>query len=246
MNKPETGRFGAHTATLYRPTLRPRIAVLTVFDDGKTDGEIIRIRGNRFILGRSEGDFLIPHDGRISARHVEITRQFIGGLCRWVITDLQSTNGLFVRVSHTILSDRAEFLVGKGCYRFEAPSAAQPATIEPLSANVPRAGTRAWGDDAAPVQHPVLVEVVTGGSGTRMLLNRPECWIGSDSACTICRADDPFCEPWHVRLYQHGTGWHAENNKGLNGLWLRVPQITVENACLFQIGEQRFRLKVGG
>jgi len=29
-------------------------------------------------------------------------------------------------------------------------------------------------------------------------------------------------------------------------LWFKVPQITVEDGCLFQIGEQRFRLKVGG
>ena len=30
----------------------------------------------------------------------------------------------------------------------------------------------------------------------------------------------------------------------LNGLWLRMPQITVESVAQFQIGEQRFQLKV--
>jgi hypothetical protein len=47
------------------------------------------------------------------------------------------------------------------------------------------------------------------------------------------------------RRYGQG-GWQAQNNKSLNGLWLRVPQVTVEDGCLFQIGEQRLRLKIGG
>lgn len=55
------------SAVPYRPTVRPPMAILVVFDDGRTDGEIIRIRDHRFIIGRSEGDLVIPFDGRISA-----------------------------------------------------------------------------------------------------------------------------------------------------------------------------------
>jgi hypothetical protein len=36
----------------------------------------------------------------------------------------------------------------------------------------------------------------------------------------------------------------AEHNKTPNGLWLRMEQITVEATVQFQIGEQRFQLKV--
>src|SRR6266436_4682424 len=46
-------------ANPYRPTVRPPIALLTVFDDGTTEGQMIRVRGDRFIIGRSEGDLLI-------------------------------------------------------------------------------------------------------------------------------------------------------------------------------------------
>ena len=57
--------------------------------------------------------------------------------------------------------------------------------------------------------------------------------------------DDPFCDPKHVRLYRGSKGgWHAEHNKTQNGLWLRMTQITVESMIQFQIGEQRFKLKV--
>jgi DNA-directed RNA polymerase specialized sigma24 family protein len=60
-----------------------------------------------------------------------------------------------------------------------------------------------------------------------------------------------FCKarykPQHVRLYRDANGaWHAQNNKSPNGLWYRVPQIMVNDACLFQIGEQRLRLRAGG
>ena len=113
----------ARSASPFRPTARPPVAVLTVFDDGRTDGEVIRIREPRFIIGRTEGDLRIPLDGRMSARHVEITHQNVGGLHRWVVTDLQSTHGMFVRVSRTVLADKAEILVGNGRYRFDAPQA---------------------------------------------------------------------------------------------------------------------------
>ena len=38
--------------------------------------------------------------------------------------------------------------------------------------------------------------------------------------------------------------WHAEHNKTQNGLWLRMSQIVAESMIQFQLGEQRFRLKV--
>jgi hypothetical protein len=75
--------------------------------------------------------------------------------------------------------------------------------------------------------------------------HKSEYWIGSDPSCPICRADDPFCEPKHVRLYRASRGgWHAEQHKTPNGLWLRMQQIIVESLAQFQIGEQRFQLKV--
>jgi len=120
----------AQAVSPYRPTLRPPVALLTVFDDGKNDGEVIRIRDQRFVIGRTEGDLKIPIDGRISAHHVDITLQAIGRIHRWVVTDLQSTHGMFVRVSRAVLSDRSEFLVGNGRYRFETPQGLAEATVE--------------------------------------------------------------------------------------------------------------------
>ena len=84
----------------------------------------------------------------MSARHVEITHQIVGGLHRWVVTDLQSTHGMFVRVSRTVLADKAEFLVGNGRYRFDAPQvdAGRDGRLRPGDAELrarPTAGTTA-------------------------------------------------------------------------------------------------------
>lgn len=228
----------------YRPTTRPPIAILTVCDDGKNEGEVIRIRDTKFVIGRTEGDLRIPIDGRISARHVEITLQAVGGAHRWVVTDLQSTHGMFVRVSRTVLNDQAEILVGGGRYRFEAPQGQPSANLNEGSEAAGFDHTRGWTDGPSPFRPPVLSELIGDETGNRLLLVKPEYWIGSDPSCQIDRANDPFCEPRHVRLFRdpHGN-WHAEHNKTLNGLWIRMSQIVVEAAVRFQIGEQRFQIK---
>lgn len=56
------------STSAYRPTQRPLIAILTVFDDGKSEGESLRLWTDRFVVGRSEGDFLLPHDAFPPAR----------------------------------------------------------------------------------------------------------------------------------------------------------------------------------
>lgn len=235
------------TAAAFRPTLRPPIAVLTVCDDGRAEGEQFRLRDGRFVIGRTEGDLLLPHDGMVSSRHVEITRQTVGGQPRWIITDLQSTNGLFVRVSRTVLVDRAELLVGKGRYRLLAPTSEGGATADYTPPEGARNTTQAWGNDGAAPAIPALVELVGNAISNRVLLLGQEYWIGTDPACAICRVNDPFCEPRHARLWRDAKGqWQVEQSKTVNGVWFRVPQVVCESTVQFQIGEQRLRLKVGG
>jgi pSer/pThr/pTyr-binding forkhead associated (FHA) protein len=232
------------SANLFRPTVRPPIAMLTVCDDGKLDGEVIRIRDHKFVIGRTEGDLKIPIDGRISSRHVEITLQDIGGVHRWAVTDLQSTHGMFVRVSRTVLADRAEFLVGNGRYRFDSPQSLAEATTE-LPNPTASGETQGWDGGPSPFRPPAVTELLGNEIGNRMLLVKPEYWIGADPTCQISRRDDPYCEPRHVRLYRTPNGsWYAEHNRTQNGLWLRMSQIVVDSVVRFQVGEQRFQIKV--
>ena len=225
----------------FGPSLRAPIAMLTVCDDFEPEGELVRVRSERFVIGRSEGDLVIPHDPLISGRHLEITRQKHAGVWRWIVTDLQSTNGIYVRVSKSALGGKAEFLVGKGRYRFESPEENRPETVDHLPS-----ASRTQAADGGPLTQPTLTEIVGGAIANRFLLNRAEYWIGSDPNCGICRADDPFVDGRHARLFRDGTGrWQIEHQRSVNGIWLRVPQILVESTCQFQAGEQRFRLRIG-
>ena len=103
----------------FQPVQRPGIATLVVLDDGEEEGEILRIRRESFIIGRVQGDLVIPHDGNISGKHAEIVRRFEAGQWHWYLRDLQSTNGTFVRVAGGILRDGQEVMIGRSCYRFE-------------------------------------------------------------------------------------------------------------------------------
>src|SRR5262249_17585279 len=90
---------------VFRPARRPSMALLCVHDDGSEDGEVFRLRTDRVVIGRSEGDIVIPHDTMMSSRHAELARQLDDGRQRWFLTDLQSTNGTYVRVSNAILKN---------------------------------------------------------------------------------------------------------------------------------------------
>ncbi len=231
----------------FRPTVRPPAATLIMCDDGESTGEVFRLRGDRFIIGRTEGDLQLPDDEQISSRHVALTRQVVSGQTRWVVTDLQSRNGLFVRVSKAPMTHMSEVLIGGGRYRLEIMqhAGAQTAAFEDAPARAPT--TLAFQNNDV-LGSEMLTEILAGGSGTRIMLNRDQYWFGSDPECEICRRQDPFVSGKHASLVrsQRGT-WMLQSNSTVNGIWLRMPQVVLEQGkkCEFQIGEQRFRLRYG-
>jgi pSer/pThr/pTyr-binding forkhead associated (FHA) protein len=244
--RPSAPKIEMRPAEAFRPTARPPLALLTVFDDGESDGEVIRMRAPRFIIGRTHGDLRIPFDNRISSRHVEITHQLVGESQRWVVTDLQSRHGLFVRVSRALLSDKSEILVGTGRYRFDAAPVSDPRATKHFAIQADSNDTHGISEGVgAFFRPPALTEILGRDIGNRVLLVKSEYWIGSDPDCSVCRADDLYCEPHHARIHSDDGGqWFADHNKARNGLWLRMTQVKVESSIQFQIGEQRFRLKI--
>ena len=110
---------------LFRPTQRPPTPILCVCDNGAEDGETIRIRKDRFVIGRTEGDLTIPHDARISSRHAELRQLIVKQAYRWGLIDLQSTNGTFVRVHQALLEHGQEFVIGGTRLRLREPAGNQ-------------------------------------------------------------------------------------------------------------------------
>jgi pSer/pThr/pTyr-binding forkhead associated (FHA) protein len=227
-----------------RPTQRPPMALVCVLDDGSSDGEWVRLRGERTVFGRSSGDVRVPHDGQISGEHAEIVREWTQSGWRWQLRDLGSTNGTFVRVGATVLKHEFELLIGQGRFRFESAGAAAGTPTAPEQSTAAGGTQMAQPFAAAGARILVasLVEVTPAGPVQRIQLTRPEYWIGREPGeGGIVRPEDVFLEAQHARLYRDKSGqWHIANNGSLNGLWLRVKHIGLEKSCQFRLGEQRF------
>ncbi len=100
----------------FRPTLRRPMALVHVVDDGREGGEVVRLRGDRLVIGRSEADITIPHDISMSPLHAGIERLGDGG---WQLLDLGSAGGTFVRVTSARLATGSVLQIGKTRLRFE-------------------------------------------------------------------------------------------------------------------------------
>ena len=230
----------------FRPTQRPPLAVLTVFDDGVDSGETIRIRQDQFVIGRTEGDLLIAHDAQMSGRHAELLRKLHKDRHRWVLSDLGSTNGTFVRVGHALLQHGQEFILGRTRYRFENNSAQAATDAQPASTN-PNT-TRPW--PAGPERElvPAVVELLGQASGSRVRVTGGELWLGKDAGhCQVVLRDDLFASARHARIRLDDEGrWLIENNKSVNGVWLRIDRLALKGTCHFLLGEQQFVVHIPG
>jgi hypothetical protein len=92
------------------------MALVHVIDDGREAGEIVRMRSDRLVIGRAAGDIVVPHDICMSPTHAAIERLEEGG---WLLRDLGSAVGTFVRVTSARLVTGTVIQVGRTQLRFE-------------------------------------------------------------------------------------------------------------------------------
>jgi len=98
-----------------------------VLDDVGDDGELVRMRGDRLVIGRSEGDLLVPHDISMSPRHALIERI---GNAGWRLSDLDSGQGTFVRVASARLKHGTLLQIGSTRLRFQALDLTEGVLVE--------------------------------------------------------------------------------------------------------------------
>lgn len=237
------------TATIesepFRPTNRAPMAILTALDDGQRSGEVIRIRGPQFLIGRAEGDLKLGDDEQVSSRHVLLEKKPTKSGYRLSIRDMNSRNGVFFKVAKAPLEHLSEFIVGSGCYRFEAADDGETTPAQNASHKAPV--TMAFGAQKTELG-PSIVEIHSSRSDAQTILMNDQCWIGRSLECEIRRMGDPFACPQHALIRKSSSGrWSIENNKSVNGLWFKMPKVSLEvgQRCEFRIGEQIFQVKFG-
>ena len=240
---PTKPAFSAAKVRAFRPCNRQPLAMLTVLDDGsREDGESIRIRDSKFTIGREKGDLMIPFDGDMSGKHVELRCQKQKGRFRWYLIDKRSTNGTFVRGFRASLSRETELIIGGRRYLFQLPELGNEANeTEALQTQAYRAPARTMLEQFVPR----LTETgVPEDSARSFSIGSNEIYFGSAERCQISIEGDPFVNKKHARLYQDETGrWMIEDQKSLNGVWIRVRRFAMDGQTYFQLGQQRFRFQ---
>jgi pSer/pThr/pTyr-binding forkhead associated (FHA) protein len=201
---------------LYRPVHRPPMALLHMVDDGRDGGETFRIRGGGLRIGRDGGDVVVPHDRLVSTPHASIELSPEG---HWLLTDLGSASGTFVRVMRARLHADSEVILGGTRLRLRMHGA-EAWLVEHLSEAI--AGSRPTPEERLHALRPPGSTIGRRGHG-----------------CTI-ELDDPFVSPSHAECTLTPRGWQVRN-LGVNGLWVRIGgPVPLREPSQFLCGEQRF------
>jgi pSer/pThr/pTyr-binding forkhead associated (FHA) protein len=203
---------------LYRPTRRPPMAVLQLYDDDQRTYESVRIRQTPFVIGRQDGDLVVGHERQMSRRHARIDRVQEGDIWRWYLADLRSTNGTFIRTKQATLEDGVEVLLGGELVRFVDPGSGPPA----------------------------LVRIAPSTEEERITLTPGTHLIGSDPAVSLdFLRESRFLDPQHLRIQDIKGQWQIVDLSSTNGLWVAITKRTeLVSGTSFQIGEQRFGFHV--
>jgi pSer/pThr/pTyr-binding forkhead associated (FHA) protein len=89
--------------------------IVVVAGDG-VDGSAYLLKGDSVVVGRENGDIQFPEDGYVSGTHLRISHQD----ARYTLTDLNSSNGTFVRIDEQETVPPGTFvLVGQQLFRVE-------------------------------------------------------------------------------------------------------------------------------
>ena len=215
---PLTGEPAAPTAAeapTWTPSRRPPIALLHVVDDGRDSGETVRLRGDACLVGRTTGGVTIPHDPFLETDHARLDRLPGGG---WLLTDLDSRDGTWVRATTARIRPGTSIRVGSTTLAFSAGAITMTGPSGVATVPLPRA--------------PFVIGR-TGGLDPAAL---PE-------GVSFVGVDDPHASPLHAEVVPRRGGLRIVNH-GLNGLWVRlVAPMRLDATAQFQCGDQRFVLE---
>jgi pSer/pThr/pTyr-binding forkhead associated (FHA) protein len=118
--------FGAaaeHGTLLFGTPAAPRYARLTQRTVEGVVRDVFYIRKTETVIGRESGDIVFTDDAFLSRRHAALRLlgpQGTGGVRRFAIADLGSSNGTFLQVRDEVrLRQGDHFRIGQQLFRFD-------------------------------------------------------------------------------------------------------------------------------
>ena len=180
------------------------------------------------IIGRSDGDWVCPDDGRMSRRHTELVLEGK----RMYLVDLGSTNGTYVRLpSRFRLSKGDCVLVGNELFRVNSAAASQANETD---------GTLFFGEDIPKSdlslldpRGPVIQEIVFKKDRTIVGRGRVDLSFPQDAGLS----------EQHAAFAQRPQGLYLEDLGSARGVYLRVNERQeLREGDKFLVGEQVFHV----
>ena len=225
----------------FAPRRRPWYPQLSILDDHSTEaGEIVRLRKDSFTLGRAACDLSFPAEGLMSGTHARISLQEIAANhWEWVLEDMSSRNGVFLRQVEFPLLPGNEFLLGGTKVMVHGDCQLNRKSNEPIPF------WSAFEADLERIRSKPELEICSylfsQESHTVQLKGR-RLQLGRHAEGATAFAVDPFVEPVHATVQKtESHSWKIIDQKSLNGIWVRVRRAVLSQTTSFILGEQRFR-----
>lgn len=228
-------------SAVFAPRRRPWYPQLIIVDDHSADsGELVRLRKDTFTLGRSGCDLSFPAEGLMSGTHAKVSLQEIStNHWDWVLEDLASRNGVFVRQNEFQLRPGNEFLIGGTKVIVHGDRQLTRKSEEPIPFYA------AYEADAAQIRNRSELEIcpyLFSQEATILPLPAKRMQLGRNGEGAISLAVDPFVEPLHALIQKTDSlSWKIVDQKSLNGIWVRIRRAVLSQTTSFILGEQRFR-----
>lgn len=216
------------------PKVQPAARLTTLLEDG-TEGASYPIDTDPTDLGREEGGIVLPNDPYLSPRHARFFRRG----STWFVRDLDSLNGVFVRLSRPAsLVDGDLLLAGLQVLKFALVNGAEQA-LGPAKQH----GTLLFGSPIFPRYARLCQRTVEGVTRNVFYLHKNETTVGRESG-DIVFSDDPFLSRRHLVIRRdpaRGT-FTLEDLGSCNGTFLAIHgEVALENGAQLRLGQHLFR-----
>lgn len=233
--KATLGPGAARPATAAELSKQPLARLVSVNRDG-SDGATHVVNEESFDLGRTSGQLRFEDDPYLAERHCRFCIQ--NG--RWVVQDLTTCNGVYLRLRGSVeLRGGERLLLGKQVFCYELLSE-QERNISPAV----EGGVLIFG---SPLRSPwgrLRQLTVAGIYRDIYYLYRPEITLGREEGDLIF-PDDEFMSRRHLSLTLAGSKAQVQDLGSSNGTYLQIrEQCELAPGDMLRVGDQLLRFEL--
>ncbi len=219
---------------------------LVVIEADGSEGMTFTLHDRPVDVGRSEGDILVKEDPYVSPRHARL----VPDAGRWIVRDLASTNGVYLRLKKPYaLQDADLLLLGQEVLQFQLVS--EP---EKGLGHASQHGTLLFGSPITSRSARLCQRTVEGIIRDVYYLHRDETIIGRETGDIVFTAD-PFLSRRHAMIRRalarkdnagrSGSRWDftLTDLDSSNGTFVAIRnEVALQHGDFVRVGQHLFRV----